>query len=347
MPSKPGRQPGRATPPASTPAWARGRRGSRADDPEQPGDRELEAPVAVRLEAEDRERDDGGDQARGEQRDAEQQVERDRGADELGEVGGDGDHLRLHPEPQVTGRGKRSRHSSGRLRPVAMPDLGRQVLHEHRHQVRGDDHPDEQVAVARRRRRCWSRSCPGRCRRRRPRRPGRAARARSAPAGAQPPQGAGLGRVGSAWPRQPRGRLERGRRVHARSSHADRAPARRRARATRRRSARTAGRRTAALEHLEARAGRDPALGEIAQHLGVGVGDAHEHAARARLQRERGAGRSSSTSSADGIGSPCGSCVGLPSLAAISASSSSERACSSTSASSCTRSHGTPSDCAR
>ena len=58
-------------------------------------------------------------------------------------------------------------------------------------------------------------------------------------------------------------------------------------------------------------------------------------------------GRSSIVSSADGIGSPWGSCVGWPSFAAISASSSSESTCSSTSASSCTRSHGTPSDSAR
>ena len=51
--------------------------------------------------------------------------------------------------PQVTGRGSAARHSSGRLRPGGDADLGRQVLHEHRHQVRGDDHPDEQEAVLR------------------------------------------------------------------------------------------------------------------------------------------------------------------------------------------------------
>src|SRR5581483_4016266 len=47
---------------------------------------------------------------------------------------------------------------------------------------------------------------------------------------------------------------------------------------------------------------------------------------------------SSRSNSIVGIGSPCGSTVGLPSLAAISCSRSSERTCSSTSASSWTRS---------
>ena len=48
-----------------------------------------------------------------------------------------------------------------------------------------------------------------------------------------------------------------------------------------------------------------------------------------------------------GIGSPWGSWVGLPSFAAISSDSSGEIACSSFSASSCTRSHGMPSASAR
>ena len=44
-----------------------------------------------------------------------------------------------------------------------------------------------------------------------------------------------------------------------------------------------------------------------------------------------------------GIGSPCGSCDGWPSFAAIRSSSPSEMWCSSRSASACTSSHGTPS----
>ena len=99
-----------------------------------------------------------------------------------------------------------------------------------------------------------------------------------------------------------------------------------------------------ALDDLEALARRDAALGQVAQHLGIGVGDAHEDAARRPAPATRGCSVSSSaiSSSRLGIGSPCGSWVGLPSFAAISSSSSSERTCSSTSASSCTRSQGTP-----
>src|SRR5919107_5592796 len=54
-------------------------------------------------------------------------------------------------------------------------------------------------------------------------------------------------------------------------------------------------------------------------------------------------GRSVRSRSALGIGSPCGSNSGLPSLAAMRSASSSERTCSSSSASWCTRSHGTSS----
>ena len=64
--------------------------------------------------------------------------------------------------------------------------------------------------------------------------------------------------------------------------------------------------------------------------------------ARRRQRLEACVSPSSITSSAAGIGSPWGSCVGLPSFAAMRASRSSEITCSSASASSWTRSHGTP-----
>ena len=175
MPSKPGIRPA-ANSPASTPVKREVVEEAEADDAEEAGDRQLEAAVALRLQREDRERDHGGDQARGERRHAEQEVQRDRGADELGEVGGDRDRLGLHPQAP----GDRAREAlAAQLGQVAAggdAGLGRQVLHEHRHQVRGDDHPDEQVAVARRRRRCSWRSCRDRCRRPRRRTPARAAR---------------------------------------------------------------------------------------------------------------------------------------------------------------------------
>ena len=95
-----------------------------ADDPEEARDGQLEAPVAALLQREDAERDDRGDQPRRERRHAEQQVERDRRADELGEVGRDRDDLRLRPTgPRSARRGRCARHSSGRFLPVAMPTL--------------------------------------------------------------------------------------------------------------------------------------------------------------------------------------------------------------------------------
>ena len=49
----------------------------------------------------------------------------------------------------VTGRGKRSRHTSGRFMPGRDPDLRAHRLDEHRHQVRREDDPQQQVAELR------------------------------------------------------------------------------------------------------------------------------------------------------------------------------------------------------
>ena len=117
------------------------------DDAEEAGDRELEAAVAARLQLEDREGHDRGHQAGRERRHAEEQVERDRRADELGQVGRDRDRLGLQPQPEGDGL---LEVLAAQLRQVLAggdAGLGRQVLHEHRHQVRGDDHPQQHVAV--------------------------------------------------------------------------------------------------------------------------------------------------------------------------------------------------------
>ena len=118
-------------------------------------------------------------------------------------------------------------------------------------------------------------------------------------------------------------------------------------RASRRRSARTAGRRTAARSTTSSVvAGRDPALGEVAQHLRVGVGDAHERA-RARRPRARRARRVSPSSIVE-VARRDRVAVRVVRRVAELAPRSAPRAprrctCSSTSASSWTRSHGTPS----
>ena len=76
------------------------------DHPEQAGDGPLERSVAAALQREQPERHDPGDHPAGEQRDPEQQVQRDRAADHLGQVGGDGHQLGLHPHAARHRRGK-------------------------------------------------------------------------------------------------------------------------------------------------------------------------------------------------------------------------------------------------
>ena len=68
------------------------------DHHDQRGDHCFETPEPVRLERKDPERGDTGDEGGREQRDPEEQVDRDRSADELGEVGRHRDHLGLKPE---------------------------------------------------------------------------------------------------------------------------------------------------------------------------------------------------------------------------------------------------------
>ncbi len=83
------------------------------------------------------------------QPDPEEQVEPDRGAEELREVGRHRDRLRLDPEPD---RGATRELLAADLREVASrrdPELRGERLDQHRHQVRCDDHPHERVAELR------------------------------------------------------------------------------------------------------------------------------------------------------------------------------------------------------
>ena len=84
----------------------------------------LELSEAPGLQAEDRERGDAGQECGREERQAGEQVDADRGADELGDVGRHRDHLGLDPEQERdVRRGKRSRQTSGRFMPVAIPSF--------------------------------------------------------------------------------------------------------------------------------------------------------------------------------------------------------------------------------
>ena len=146
VPSKLGTSPA-AKSPGSTPTCSRSYMKPRKTMPRKPAIASSKRAVAARLQLEDREGHDRGHQARDERRHAEEQVERDRRADELGQVGRDRDRLGLQPQPERDGL---LEVLAAQLRQVLAggdAGLGRQVLHEHRHQVRGDDHPQQHVAV--------------------------------------------------------------------------------------------------------------------------------------------------------------------------------------------------------
>ena len=197
--------------------------------PRKPAIASSKRAVAARLQREDAERDDGGHQAGDERRHAEQQVERDRGADELGEVGRDGDRPRPAPRARASTRPRevlaaQLRAGCGRWRCRSWPTgTGRASPSGSRRRS-----PRRAGSRTWRRRRCSWRSCRGRCRRRRRRTPGRAARARRAPGrgprAAQrltPRAAGGRRRLGD-------GSVGVGRRRHARHLHAHRRGERRR-----------------------------------------------------------------------------------------------------------------------
>ena len=113
------------------------------DHRDEGGDHRLERAEAVPLEPEDQERDHAGDHRGWEERNAEQQLDPDRRAEELGQVGRHRDQLRLYPEAD---RGAAREALPADLRQVPSgcdPELRRQRLDQHRHQVRRDDHPEE------------------------------------------------------------------------------------------------------------------------------------------------------------------------------------------------------------
>ncbi len=87
------------------------------------------------------------DAAADEQRQAEQQLQRDRAADHLGQIGGDGDHLRLHEEHVPAGVPQTLAQNLRKTTPRHDAQLGGLVLDEHAHAVRQHQHPHQQVSV--------------------------------------------------------------------------------------------------------------------------------------------------------------------------------------------------------
>ena len=122
---------------------------ARADREDHHADHRLERTEAEPLQAEDREGGDRREARSGQEPDPGQELEPDRGAEELREVGRDRDRLGLDPQGDRDAPGKLVPADLGEVPSRRDAELRRQRLDQHRHQVRRDDHPHERVAVAR------------------------------------------------------------------------------------------------------------------------------------------------------------------------------------------------------
>ena len=88
------------------------------------------------------------DAAADEQGQAEQQFQCDRAADHLRQIGGDGDHLRLHEEHEPAGVAQPLAQNLRQAFAGDDAELRGLVLDEHAHAVGQHQHPHQQVAVA-------------------------------------------------------------------------------------------------------------------------------------------------------------------------------------------------------
>ena len=148
-PWKPGMSPARAAPGSgglmNSPA-----RKPTGDDAEQEHDDEFEGPLflpGLHREQEHRHgADDHGAEGEGQ---AEKQVQRDCPAHHLGEVGGGGHDLGLHPEGAAPERLEPFAEDLRKALAGDDPELGGLVLDEDGHDVGGHEDPHQQVAVLR------------------------------------------------------------------------------------------------------------------------------------------------------------------------------------------------------
>jgi hypothetical protein len=124
------------------------RRERQDDHTESHRDGDLEGAESARPQREHGEREGADDEPAGQQWDAEEQVQGDRAADHLGQVGGHGDQLGLHPHHPVHRPGQPLPAQLGQAAPGGQTQLRGECLHQHRHQVGHDHDPDQQVAVA-------------------------------------------------------------------------------------------------------------------------------------------------------------------------------------------------------
>ncbi len=116
------------------------------DHEHEPRDERLELANATLLHREDGEGDDGRDEGGGQQRHTEEQVDRDRRPQELGEVAGHRGELALEPEADARTPAELSAAHLGQVQARGDAEFGAKGLDQHRHEVGGDDHPEERVA---------------------------------------------------------------------------------------------------------------------------------------------------------------------------------------------------------
>jgi hypothetical protein len=114
-----------------------------SDHEDERGDDRLERTESVALQPEDRERDHARDHRCREEGDVEEEMDPDRGAQELRQIGRHRDHLGLDPEADRRPPREPLAAHFGQVSAGRDPELRRQRLDQHRHQVRRDDHPDE------------------------------------------------------------------------------------------------------------------------------------------------------------------------------------------------------------
>ena len=117
----------------------------RNDHADEHGDHRLQLPEAGGLQQEDRERGDDGDHRAPAERDPEQEAEPERRAQHLGQVGRHRDHLRLQPQAERDAAGELLAADLGEVVARRDPQLRRERLDEHRHQVRAQHRPEQQV----------------------------------------------------------------------------------------------------------------------------------------------------------------------------------------------------------
>ena len=119
-----------------------------ADGRHQGEDHGLQLADAEAGQQEQEEHIEGRDEDAGEERQPEQQLQRDGGTDDLGQIaGGDGD-LGQQVERQVHDRGVGLPGGLGQVPPADDPQPGREALEEDGHQVGHQEHPEQLVFVA-------------------------------------------------------------------------------------------------------------------------------------------------------------------------------------------------------